>query len=258
MQGSFSKDALDTFDTLVRKTESLQYSETYDFTRCVRSDGSSYGTGGTCRKGKEGEKVEEEETKKPAKAKNKEKLKAKSQEKLTPQFSYLRGKDVPISALDRDADSWRNSTGLAIPLKDPNDNIKKHDRVHILFHEFLGGTIGGRDAIGKWLGTWQKSPTVAEEVFIGLLHEAAQAKAKGKSHTISDEELGKKIAQEIKDLNVYHKMSSSERFAYYGNSSEPNTGKFIKKFREFENNPNYETLLDAANAAFPKFDEALK
>lgn len=46
MQGSFSKDALDTFDTLVRRTESLQYSETYDFTRCVRPDGSSYGTGG--------------------------------------------------------------------------------------------------------------------------------------------------------------------------------------------------------------------
>jgi hypothetical protein len=32
--------------------------ELYDFTRCERSDGTAYGTGGTCRKGVEAEKKE--------------------------------------------------------------------------------------------------------------------------------------------------------------------------------------------------------
>ena len=57
MQGSFSQESLDTFSTLVSQSPSISYSESqkdsYDFTRCVRNDGSAYGTGGTCRKGTE-------------------------------------------------------------------------------------------------------------------------------------------------------------------------------------------------------------
>jgi hypothetical protein len=57
MQGSFSKESLDTYSALVSQSPGINYSESqkdsYDFTRCVRNDGSAYGTGGTCRKGTE-------------------------------------------------------------------------------------------------------------------------------------------------------------------------------------------------------------
>lgn len=57
MQGSFSQESLDTFSALVSQSPGINYSEsqkyTYDFTRCVRNDGSAYGTGGACRKGTE-------------------------------------------------------------------------------------------------------------------------------------------------------------------------------------------------------------
>lgn len=45
MQGSFSEEALQQCEALLRAT--------YDYTRCVRPDGSAYGTGGKCRKGVE-------------------------------------------------------------------------------------------------------------------------------------------------------------------------------------------------------------
>jgi tRNA A-37 threonylcarbamoyl transferase component Bud32 len=49
MKGSFSEEALTRF----RQLASFSFSEghTYDFTRCVRADGTHYGTSGKCRKG---------------------------------------------------------------------------------------------------------------------------------------------------------------------------------------------------------------
>jgi hypothetical protein len=60
MKGSFSKEALLRYSELVEQKQSVSFSEevTYDFTRCVRPDGSSYGTGGKCRKGTEEAKEE--------------------------------------------------------------------------------------------------------------------------------------------------------------------------------------------------------
>lgn len=57
MKGSFSEEALQQFADLVAQTQSANFSEkeVYDFTRCVRPDGTAYGTGGKCRKGVEGE-----------------------------------------------------------------------------------------------------------------------------------------------------------------------------------------------------------
>jgi hypothetical protein len=54
-QGSFSSQALETYEALIADTFSLDFSEAqvYDFTRCVRPDGSSYGSRGKCRKGTE-------------------------------------------------------------------------------------------------------------------------------------------------------------------------------------------------------------
>lgn len=55
MHGTFSEESLAQFTELVSQTQSSDFSEgdTYDFTRCVRPDGSAYGTRGKCRKGSE-------------------------------------------------------------------------------------------------------------------------------------------------------------------------------------------------------------
>jgi len=56
MTGSISDEALATYTQLVADTLGMDFSEsaTYDFTRCVRADGSAYGTRGKCKSGKEG------------------------------------------------------------------------------------------------------------------------------------------------------------------------------------------------------------
>lgn len=55
MKGSFSEEALRAYSELAAEKQGLDFAEggTYDFTRCVRPDGSTYGTGGRCRKGTE-------------------------------------------------------------------------------------------------------------------------------------------------------------------------------------------------------------
>jgi hypothetical protein len=56
MQGSFSDSSLEAFSNLLNKQKFDDFTESggsYDFTRCVRPDGSAYGTGGQCKKGKE-------------------------------------------------------------------------------------------------------------------------------------------------------------------------------------------------------------
>ena len=65
MNGHFSEEALRHFAELAAQTQAADFSEggTYDFTRCVRPDGSAYGTGGKCRKGTEGAKEIEEKAK---------------------------------------------------------------------------------------------------------------------------------------------------------------------------------------------------
>lgn len=65
MHGSFSEEALEQFAQLAAQTQAADFTEgdLYDFTRCVRPDGSAYGTRGKCRKGSEAAAVE-----KPVKA----------------------------------------------------------------------------------------------------------------------------------------------------------------------------------------------
>jgi hypothetical protein len=55
MNGSFSDEALVQYISMLSARDSISFSEsdTYDFARCVRPDGSSYGTKGKCRKGTE-------------------------------------------------------------------------------------------------------------------------------------------------------------------------------------------------------------
>jgi hypothetical protein len=59
MNGYFSEEALLRFAELVAQTEASDFSEgeVYDFTRCVRPNGTAYGTAGECRKGTEKNKA---------------------------------------------------------------------------------------------------------------------------------------------------------------------------------------------------------
>ena len=64
MNGNFSENALKAYQAALAKNGGLDFSEgdLYDFTRCIRPDGSAYGTGGQCRKGTEGEAKKKEGT----------------------------------------------------------------------------------------------------------------------------------------------------------------------------------------------------
>jgi hypothetical protein len=68
MKGYFSEETLKQFAQLAGETFGTDFSEsgTYDFTRCVRPNGTSYGTGGKCRKGTE--EAKQAEAPKPKKA----------------------------------------------------------------------------------------------------------------------------------------------------------------------------------------------
>lgn len=50
LQGSFSEESLEVFNKLASATQGVDYSESeadsYDFTRCVRPNGTAYGSGG--------------------------------------------------------------------------------------------------------------------------------------------------------------------------------------------------------------------
>jgi hypothetical protein len=67
--GSFTQEALEAYQKALAEREGTDFAEgdLYDFTTCIRPDGSSYGTSGKCRKGSEGE------AKAKAKAKDKPK-----------------------------------------------------------------------------------------------------------------------------------------------------------------------------------------
>jgi len=62
--GGFTEEALEAYLKALSDQAGIDFSEgdTYDFTRCVRSDGSSYGTGGKCRKGTESGPAQKKET----------------------------------------------------------------------------------------------------------------------------------------------------------------------------------------------------
>ena len=49
MLGHFSEEAVEAFIQMSCEDKGLDYSETFDFARCQRPDGSFYGTRGTCK-----------------------------------------------------------------------------------------------------------------------------------------------------------------------------------------------------------------
>jgi hypothetical protein len=71
--GGFTEEALAAYQKALDEKEGVEFSEkdTYDFTTCIRPDGSAYGTAGKCRKGTEGE-AKKKEPKGEPKGKSKE------------------------------------------------------------------------------------------------------------------------------------------------------------------------------------------
>jgi len=53
MKGYFDEKSLESYNLLIAEREGVDFSEgeIYDFTRCVRANGSFYGTSGRCRQG---------------------------------------------------------------------------------------------------------------------------------------------------------------------------------------------------------------
>ena len=258
----------------------------WDFARCVKPDGSAYGTGGTCRLGTREDKEDE-----PAKASKKpdvgrltqkkidslsdEQLKslvkhpklydyqrerlqqelekrggnkpepkpAKAKAKAEPKGLFMSGKNVDIYEVEKKAEAWRKEAGLNAT---PGTVDWKHDRVHALTHEFLGGS----DKIGKWLGNNGKSPTGAEETIINMVHRTAALKARGDDSKLSDRDLENYFKRDIQFMTGRNSIKDEDMKYYYKEDGEPDTKKFVKKYREMEASPGYQQLLDASHSAW--------
>jgi hypothetical protein len=102
--GSFTQEALEAYQKAVAEKEGVEFSEreTYDFTTCIRPDGSAYGTRGKCRKGTEGEaKTKEKKPRSIYKPEAEEKI-AKAnkayKDALEREFAAIRSNDRPAIA----------------------------------------------------------------------------------------------------------------------------------------------------------------
>jgi len=197
-----------------------------DFARCQRADGSHYGTGGQCRKGTETDKVEKE---------------GKKQSGL-----YTKGGSVDISAVDKKASAWRKENGLDAS---PGTVDWKHDRVHVLAHEFLGG----QNKINEWIGDDRKGPSPAEETIINMIHRDSALRARG------DGSLNRKDLEMYfeRDINFLYGRGNipDKQLGKYFSKNDPDVNKFITKFEEIRSKPGYNDLLDASHSSFSNAGE---
>jgi hypothetical protein len=76
----FTEEALTEYSRLVAEKLDLEFTEgeIYDFARCMRADGSFYGTGGKCRKGSDAGDKEKEAPKTAGGRKRREAAEAKA------------------------------------------------------------------------------------------------------------------------------------------------------------------------------------
>lgn len=113
MHGSFSEEALEQFAQLAAQTQSANFSEgdTYDFTRCVRPDGTFYGTRGQCRKGSQtGAKAAE-------KSKDRERNaaieKISKERRVSPREAGSEADKIRMKELDNDIKSFQSMADKA-------------------------------------------------------------------------------------------------------------------------------------------------
>jgi hypothetical protein len=212
---SFSEDSIETISGLL------------DFTRCMRPNGTYYGSRGKCQKGQEvGEK--EKIKKKPKGVKK----------------SGLYGSDgkIDIQKVEKKAEEWRKEAGIEAW---PGTLDWNHDRVHVLVHDFLGGS----DKIGKWVGQGPGSPTPAEETLVNMVHRAAALRARGEDprELLDDSQLKRYISTDIQLLTGRGNIKDADLKLYYNDKGDPDVNKFIKKYREMEKSEGFDKLLDSAH-----------
>jgi len=122
--------------------------------------------------------------------------------------------------------------------------------VHVLTHSFLGGS----NKIGEWIGQGPKSPTPAEETLVNMVHRAGALKGRGDNYKLSDNDLKKYVTRDIQLLTGRNQISDTDLKKYYTTDKDgvsvPDTAKFITKYREMENTPGFDKLLDAAHRSF--------
>jgi hypothetical protein len=213
----------------------------WDFVRCVRPNGTAYGTKGKCRKGTE--EAKEAKTPKPKKTKTEKE----------PKGLFMAGKDVDIYEVEKKAEEWRKQAGLQAF---PGTLDWKHDRVHALTHEFLGGS----NKIGEWIGQGPKSPTPAEEAIVNLVHREAALKARGEPRLDTDD-LKRYITRDIQVVTGRNQIPDKDMDKYMTTEKNgivrPDYDKFIAKYEEMKNTPGFENLLDAAHASWSNAGETM-
>lgn len=214
-------DYLSRLALLARRVEKNEFAETFDFVRCQRADGSFYGTKGKCRKGVE----------------------AGNKEKGSSLFSQ--GKDVDVRAVEKKAEEWRKEAGL----KAESGSVDwKHDRVHVLVHEF----VGGKESIAKWLGSDSKSPTPAEETLVNMVHRAAALKGRGDDVDFTDRDLTRYFSRDLQVCWGRGQIPDKEYSLYFTKDKDgfevPDVKKFVAKYREMESKPGFDKLLEASHA----------
>jgi len=160
---------------------------------------------------------------------------------------FSKGSNVDLVAVEKAAEKWRQEAGLSAS---PGTLDWKHDRVHALTHSFLGGA----NKIGEWIGQGPKSPTPAEETLVNMVHRAGALKGRGDDYKLSDSDLKRYVKRDIQLLTGRNQISDSDRKLYYTTDKDgvsvPDTAKFIAKYREMENTPGFDKLLDAAHKSF--------
>jgi hypothetical protein len=231
MIGEFSTGSLDTYKKLVSGVHGNNFSEneTYDFTRCVRPNGTAYGTKGKCHKGRE----QAADVKESRGLFNKE-------------------GDMDFAAVEAAAETWRKKAGLdAAPLT----LTWKHDMVHVLVHNFLGGS----GKIGSWIGEGSKSPTVAEETLVNMIHRASALRGRGYDYSLTDRDLNIYFTRDISFMLSRGDISPQIKSLYYKDNESgvntPDVKKFITKYREMEKAPGFDKLLNAAHRSFTNAGE---
>jgi len=220
-------------------SQTVNHSETFDFTRCVRPNGTAYGTRGKCRKG-----TEEAKETKGRKSKGTEEAKETKGRKSKSLF--MAGSDVDFVELEKKAEEWRQEAGLSAF---PGTIDWQHDMVHALVHEFLGGS----NNIGEWIGQGSKSPTPAEETLVNMIHRAAALKGRGddpKELLNNDLELRKYFERDINFLTGRGNIKDQYLKLYFNQNGEPAVDKFIQKIKEIAATPGFDKLLDAAHRVF--------
>jgi hypothetical protein len=164
-----------------------------------------------------------------------------------PKGLFSKGADVDFAAVEKAAEEWRNKAGLQAF---PHTNDWNHDKVHVLTHSFLGGP----NKIGEWIGQGPKSPTPAEETLVNMVHRAGALKGRGDDYKLSDSDLKRYFTRDIQLLTGRNQISDSDMKLYYTTDKDgvsvPDTAKFIAKYREMENTPGFDKLLDAAHRSF--------